>query len=188
MKSKKVIEKKSGKRKGIGKSNDTTATTTTTATSDTTATTTNLYQFEHVTWDIGMMFQESLIDYILRHFYDTKNKLISLADLSLKIGENKGSVRATINRKKWIFSDTSVRGKAGVIQLLQVGVDEINNRIKNYELEMEEKKKREIELKQEKEIKLSKHEELIIETKKFFNSCKKDIGKQLKEERQSIHI
>jgi len=176
------------KKKTIGKSSDTTATTATTATSDRTATTNNLYQFEHVTWDVGMVFQEILIDDILRNFYDTKNTPISLANLALKIGKNKDSIRATINRRKEIFNDTSVRGKAGVIQLLQVGINEIESRIKEYGVKMEEKKKRELELKQEKERKLSKDEELLIEAKEFFNSYKKSIGHQLKQGNSSIII
>ncbi len=102
--------------------------------------TSNLYHFRHVSQGLQTLFEDSLGEKVLKHFYTTKNIPISIVNLAIILGENKGSLRAAINRRKEFFSDTGVKGKAGVIQLIQVGIDEINSRIDSYEKKLEYEK------------------------------------------------
>ena len=98
-----LVDQLKSVRKCMCISSVTTDTTDTTITTATTVTTNQPVAVVTCNTDIAGVFSDSLIDLVLKHFYDTKNTPITLDKLAKKISQNKDSVRATINRKKWIL-------------------------------------------------------------------------------------
>jgi len=82
--------------------------------------------------DPSKIFDETLIDKILYWFLSNKNIAISVADLGEKLGKKKEVIRGTINRYKQYFSVTGSKGTTQVLQVSQIGMDEINKRQTEY--------------------------------------------------------
>lgn len=149
---------------------------------------TNLYHLVHVSKYFPSIFKETLAEKVLKHFFTTKNTPISVADLSKILGEKKDSIRAAINRKKDYFYDSGSKGKAGVIQVIQVGLKEIQERIAN--LEQEEQFERE----QSEKERLAKNKQknlrkdILNEAKKFFDFYKKELGVSLRKRDNVIYL
>ncbi len=123
-----------------------------------------------------ILFEDNTFERILKIFATSKEAFTydKLAELLNKKPEN---IRQAIGREKTYFEIKKPDGKKAVIHLSHIAIEKINLRIANFK--QKEAQKQQIEA--EKEKKISKREELIIEAKKFFDSCKKSIGKQLKQ-------
>ena len=75
----------------------------------------------------------------------TKNEPITISKLAEDLGEKKGSINVTINRKEEFFNTSSVRGKEGLLEVSNFAIDEINSRIDNYHRIIRQKEEKEEE-------------------------------------------
>lgn len=121
-------------------------------------------------------FQKTLFDLILKHFYTTKNTPITTYKMAEKMGENNDSIRVVVNRKKEFFTDVGVKGRLLLLQLSEIGLNEINQRIENFERKEREKEENRLNF-----LKRENNEKTIIsDTKNSLRVTKpKKIGKNL---------
>ncbi len=129
------------------------------------------------------LFGDSNLEQIIKNLVLSKRAL-TFGELAIKIGKSESNIRNTISRNKGSFGTIRSNGKMCYTYVLQMVLSELEARIHTI-------KKREKEKEQEKIVEeqtLSKSEDLILESKKFFEYIKKDIGNQLKQNKGELII
>ena len=158
-------------RKGIGKSSDTVDTV------DTVEEIKPCVSFVSINTPLApTLFGESTLEQIIKNLVLSKSAL-TFGELAIKTGQSEANIRNTISRNKSFFGIKKGKGRICYTYLLHMVFDELQVRIDTIK-KREQEKEQEIK---EKEEKISKEEELVIEAKNFFDSFKKDIGKQLRQ-------
>ena len=83
--------------------------------------------------DPDHLFSGNLFNKTLHHFYKSNNEPVFLSKMAEMMGEDKGSLRVAISRHQEFFLDKSDRGVAGLIELSEAGIREINSRVAEFE-------------------------------------------------------
>lgn len=129
------------------------------------------------------VFEDSINGRILK-ILATSDEYFTYDKIAELMGKNPANIRQAIDRQKEDFVKYKPDDKKIVIQIIQKKRDEIQLRIDNYNRKINQ----EASKNEEKEKENLKGEELIIESKKFFNFIKKDLGKQLKQRKGNVII
>jgi len=129
------------------------------------------------------IFEENTFEQILRVFA-TSDKYFTFGEIASILDRDEANIRQAMNRKKEYFVLHTLKNKKKLSQLSQIVIDEINSRIAEYNQEKEKKEEKE----KEDFHKKSRSEELMIESKNFFNLYKKEIGESIRNENNVIHL
>ena len=150
-------------------------TTDTNVTTDTTDTTPLVSSVTCVNDPQARIFGDNTLEKIMQFL--TQNKGVFTYDkLAEELGKTEGSIRTSISRNKALFLVTKENGKVCNTSLTQAAIDEIDQRILNYNEKIKAEKELEEKVKQKEEAKNLSEETLIIEFKGFIESHKDIIG------------
>lgn len=104
-----------------------------------------------------------------------EERCFTYGEIAKELGKEESAIKMTISRNKHYFDIKKGNDKICYVSLLHVAVDEIKQRIENYHQKIELDKELEEKAKQKEAEKTSKTEELLLESKNFYKTYKKDI-------------
>ena len=125
-----------------------------------------------------LIFGNSALDKIMGILV-CEERRFTYGEIAKKLGKEEASIRMTISRNKHYFDIKKGNDKICYTCLLHVAIEEINQKIKNYYANIEKNKEIEEKKDLQENQKNKKKNDILLESKNFYNLYKKDIKRNI---------